>query len=223
MKGLIMDYPLTLTHFYERARRLFAQEAARHAGARSGRCESYTYADWADRVARLAGGAGARSASEPGDRVGHPRVELAPPPGGVLRGAVDGRGAPHREPPPVAAGHHLHRQPRRGPRADRGREPAGPSWSRSGRASRPCGTSSSMSDTPDAEIPPGTLDYEALLARRDARRRTGPGSRRPTPPACATRRARRAIPRASSTPTAASSCTRWRRPWRTRSASPSAT
>ena len=52
-----------------------------------------------------------------GDRVGHLRVELAPPPGGVLRGAADGHGAPHREHPALRPGHHLHRQPRRATRS----------------------------------------------------------------------------------------------------------
>ena len=54
MKALIMDYPLTLTQFFERARRLFHRKtmATRVPGAG---LQRYTYADYADRVCRLAG------------------------------------------------------------------------------------------------------------------------------------------------------------------------
>jgi fatty-acyl-CoA synthase len=91
MHGLIMDYPLTLTHFFERTRRLFPTKpvATRVPGQPLFR---YTYADFADRVCRLAGvlpdlGVG------PGDRVGtfawnsHRHLELywaAPLSGAVL-------------------------------------------------------------------------------------------------------------------------------------------
>ncbi len=68
MKGLMMDYPLTLTHFFERSRRLFATKrlATRVAGAPLFR---YTYADFAERVSRLAGVLRALSIGK-GDRVG---------------------------------------------------------------------------------------------------------------------------------------------------------
>ena len=54
MKGLMMDYPLTLTQFFERSRRLFHRKtmATRVPGVG---LERYTYADYADRVCRLAG------------------------------------------------------------------------------------------------------------------------------------------------------------------------
>ena len=54
MKGLMMDYPLTLTQFFERTRRLFHQKtmATRVPGVGLVR---YTYGDYADRVCRLAG------------------------------------------------------------------------------------------------------------------------------------------------------------------------
>src|SRR5207247_5594641 len=51
---LMMDYPLTLTHFFERSRRLFAKKtlATRVPGRPLFR---YTYADFAERTMRLAG------------------------------------------------------------------------------------------------------------------------------------------------------------------------
>jgi fatty-acyl-CoA synthase len=54
LDDLMMDYPLTLTHFFERSRRLFAKKtiATRVAGHPLFR---YTYADFAERTTRLAG------------------------------------------------------------------------------------------------------------------------------------------------------------------------
>src|SRR5215470_10369068 len=68
MKGLIMDYPLTLTQLFERSRRLFHKKtmATRVPEAE---LERYTYADYADRVCRLAS-ALAGLGLEKGDRVG---------------------------------------------------------------------------------------------------------------------------------------------------------
>ena len=68
MKGLMMDYPLTITQFFERSRRLFAKKtlATRIPGQP---LFQYTYADFADRVGRLAGGLRALGVG-PGDRVG---------------------------------------------------------------------------------------------------------------------------------------------------------
>jgi fatty-acyl-CoA synthase len=64
MQGLMMDYPLTLTQFFERSRRLFARKtlATRVPGASLFR---YTYADFAERVAHLAGGLAALGVSAP--------------------------------------------------------------------------------------------------------------------------------------------------------------
>ena len=54
MRGLMMDYPLTLTQFFERTRRLFHRKrmATRVPGVG---LQWYSYADYADRVCRLAG------------------------------------------------------------------------------------------------------------------------------------------------------------------------
>jgi fatty-acyl-CoA synthase len=91
MKGLMMDYPLTLTHFFERTRRLFPGKrlATRVPGAP---LFAYTYAAFAERVERLAGVLAALGVGR-GDRVGtfawnsHRHLELywaAPLSGAVL-------------------------------------------------------------------------------------------------------------------------------------------
>jgi fatty-acyl-CoA synthase len=66
MKGMMMDWPLTLTHFLDRARRLHHRRsiASRHAGG----VHRYTFADWAGRVDRLAGALAALGVRR-GDRV----------------------------------------------------------------------------------------------------------------------------------------------------------
>lgn len=68
MQGLMMDYPLTLTHFFERTSRLFARKtlATRVPGGPPFR---YTYGDFAERVRRLAGALQALDVGR-GDRVG---------------------------------------------------------------------------------------------------------------------------------------------------------
>ncbi len=66
MKGLMMDYPLTLTLFFERARRLFPRKqivTRTLAGL-----HRYTYADFADRCLRLASALQALGVKK-GDRV----------------------------------------------------------------------------------------------------------------------------------------------------------
>ncbi|HEY4909532.1 MAG TPA: AMP-binding protein, partial [Methylomirabilota bacterium] len=68
MKGLIMDYPLTLTQFFERSRKLFHRKtmATRVPGVG---LQRYTYADYAERVCRLSA-ALAGLGLKKGDRVG---------------------------------------------------------------------------------------------------------------------------------------------------------
>jgi fatty-acyl-CoA synthase len=91
MKGLMMDYPLTLAHLFERSRRLFSRKglATRIAGTALFR---YTYADFAARTCRLAGALEALGIQR-GERVGtfawnsHRHLELywaAPLSGAVL-------------------------------------------------------------------------------------------------------------------------------------------
>ena len=67
MQGLMMDWPLTLTHFLDRARRLHHRRviASRHAEGTF----RYTYGDWARRVDRLAA-ALAKLGVRRGDRIG---------------------------------------------------------------------------------------------------------------------------------------------------------
>src|SRR5438552_3463257 len=68
MKGLIMEYPLTLTHFFERTRRLFSKKTLGTRVPGVGLVK-YTYADFCDRTARLAGALAALGIRK-GDRVG---------------------------------------------------------------------------------------------------------------------------------------------------------
>jgi fatty-acyl-CoA synthase len=101
MKGLMMDYPLTITQFFERSRRLFARKtlATRIPDRPLFR---YTYAEFAERVARLAGGLQALGVG-PGDRVGtfmwncHQHLEAywAVPMMGAVLHTVNFRLAPH--------------------------------------------------------------------------------------------------------------------------------
>ncbi len=100
MDGLMMDYPLTLTHFFERSRRLFPTKplATRVPGAPLFR---YTYGEFAERVARLAGALPGLGVG-PGDRVGtfawnsHRHLELywAVPLSGAVLHTVNIRLAP---------------------------------------------------------------------------------------------------------------------------------
>src|SRR6267142_2154087 len=91
LNDLMMDYPLTLRHYFERSRRLFAKKtlATRVPGRPLFR---YTYADFAERTMRLAG-ALATLGIRRGDRVAtfawnsHRHLELywaAPLSGAVL-------------------------------------------------------------------------------------------------------------------------------------------
>ena len=67
MRGLMMDYPLTLTHILERAAKLFPRTEI--ASKMPGGMHRYSYRDFHHRVHRLAAGL-ARLGVKPGERVG---------------------------------------------------------------------------------------------------------------------------------------------------------
>ena len=161
MKGLIMDYPLTLTQFFERARKIFHRKtmATRVPGVGLWR---YTYADYADRVCRLSA-ALAKLGLAKGDRVGtfawnshrHMEVYFAAPLMGMVLHTVNIRLSPqdityiinHAEDRVLvvdASLWHLLEPIRKDLTSVR--------------------HFIVMKDSPDAQIPPGALDYEALVA-----------------------------------------------------------
>jgi fatty-acyl-CoA synthase len=158
--GLMMDYPLTLTHFFERARRLFARKtiATRVPGRPLFR---YTYAEFAERTRRLAGALAGLGVGR-GDRVAtfawnsHRHLELywAVPLSGAVLHTLNIRLSQqdlafivnHAGDSVVFADASL--WPLLEPIRDR------------------LGTVRRvviMRDTPDATVPPGLLDYETLL------------------------------------------------------------
>jgi fatty-acyl-CoA synthase len=164
MKGLIMDYPLTLTHFFERTRKVFHRKtlATRVPGVG---LQRYTYADYADRVTRLAA-ALARLGLKKGDRVGtfawnshrHMEVYFAAPLMGMVLHTVNIRLSAqdityivnHAEDQVLIV--------------DASLWPLVEPIKRDFKSVKHFIV---MKDSPGAEIPPGTLDYEALVA--DAR------------------------------------------------------
>jgi len=161
MKGLIMDYPLTLTQFFERARRLFHKKtlATRVPGVG---LERYTYADYADRVCRLAAALAALGVKK-GDRVGtfawnshrHLEVYFAAPLMGMVLHTVNIRLSAqdityivnHADDQVLIIDASL--------------------WPLIEPIRKDLKSVKHlivMKDTPGAEIPPGTLDYEGLVA-----------------------------------------------------------
>jgi len=161
MKGLIMDYPLTLTQFFERARKLFHKKtmATRVPGVG---LQRYTYADYCDRVCRLSA-ALAGLGLKKGDRVGtfgwnshrHMEVYFAAPLMGMVLHTVNIRLSPqdliyiinHAEDRVLvvdASLWHLLEPIRKDLKSVK--------------------HFIVMKDTPAGEIPPGALDYEALVA-----------------------------------------------------------
>ncbi len=164
MKGLIMDYPLTLTHFFERTRRIFHRKtlATRVPGVG---LQRYTYADYADRVCRLAA-ALKQLGLKKGDRVGtfawnshrHMEVYFAAPLMGMVLHTVNIRLSPqdityivnHAEDRVLIVDASLW-----------------PLLEPIKNDLRSVKHFIVMKDSPTAEIPTGTFDYEALLA--DAR------------------------------------------------------
>ncbi len=161
MKGLIMDYPLTLTHFFERTRKIFHRKtlATRVPGVG---LQRYTYADYADRVCRLAA-ALEKLGLKNGDRVGtfawnshrHLEVYFAAPLMGMVLHTVNIRLSPqdityivnHAEDRVLIVDASL--------------------WPLLEPIKNDLKSVKHfivMKDSPTAEIPAGAVDYEALLA-----------------------------------------------------------
>jgi fatty-acyl-CoA synthase len=160
LNDLMMKYPLTITHFFERTRKLFPAKTLATRVPGVGLVRS-TYADFADRTARLAAalaGLGVRK----GDRVGtfawnshrHLEVYFAAPMMGAVLHTVNIRLSAqdiayivnHAEDRVLIAD--ASTWPTLEPVRDR---------------LRSVQHFIVMKDTPDAQIPPGTLDYEELL------------------------------------------------------------
>jgi fatty-acyl-CoA synthase len=156
----MMDYPLTLTHFFERTRRLFPKKALATRVPGVG-LERLTYGDWADRTERLAAalaGLGVRK----GDRVAtlawnshrHLEVYFAAPLMGAVLHTVNLRLSAqdityivnHAEDRVLIVDASLW-----------------PILEPLRRDLRTVQHVIVMRDTPAAAIPPGSLDYEALL------------------------------------------------------------
>jgi fatty-acyl-CoA synthase len=161
MKGLIMDYPLTLTQLFERSRKIFHKKTMATRVPGSG-LQRYTYADYADRVCRLAA-ALARLGLQKGDRIGtfawnshrHMEVYFAAPLMGMVLHTVNIRLSAqdltyiinHAEDSVLivdASLWHLLEPIRKDLKSVK--------------------HVIVMKDSPAAEIPAGALDYEALVA-----------------------------------------------------------
>ena len=160
MKGLIMDYPLTLTHFFERTEKLFHRKtlATRVPGEGLFR---YTYGDYCARVRRLGAalaglglGRGARVGTFAWNSHRHLEVYFAAPLSGMVLHTVNIRLSAqdityivnHAEDEVLivdASCWHLIEPLRQDLRTVK--------------------HFVVMRDTPGAELPPGTLDYEALI------------------------------------------------------------
>ncbi|HXG04437.1 MAG TPA: long-chain fatty acid--CoA ligase [Candidatus Binatia bacterium] len=158
---LMMDYPLTITHFFERTRRLFPKKTLGTRVPGVGLVKS-TYADFADRTARLAG-ALAELGVRKGDRVGtfawnshrHLEIYFAAPMMGAVLHTVNIRLSAHD------IRYIINHAEDRVLIADASCWPL----------LEPIRDDLEsvqhiivMRDTPGAALPPGTLDYEELLA-----------------------------------------------------------
>src|SRR5262244_2178847 len=161
MKGLIMDYPLTLTQLFERSRKLFHKKTMATRVPGHG-LQRYAYADYAERVARLSSALAALGL-EKGDRVGtfawnshrHLEVYFAAPLMGMVLHTVNIRLSAqdiayivnHAEDQVLIVDASLW-----------------PLIEPIRRELRSVKHVLVMRDTPDAEIPAGALDYDALVA-----------------------------------------------------------
>jgi fatty-acyl-CoA synthase len=164
LDDLIMNYPLTLTHFFERTRRLFPKKTLATRVPGRGLHRS-TYADFADRTTRLAGALAALGVAK-GDRVGtfawnssrHLEVYFAAPLMGAVLHTVNIR---------LSAQDISYIVNHAGDRVLIVDASCWPTLEPIRKQLTTVEHVIVMRDTPDAEIPPGALDYEALVA--DAR------------------------------------------------------
>jgi fatty-acyl-CoA synthase len=164
LDDLIMNYPLTLTHFFERTRRLFPKKmlATRVPGVDLVRS---TYAAFADRTTRLAGALAALGVKK-GDRVGtfawnssrHLEVYFAAPLMGAVLHTVNIR---------LSARDITYIVNHAGDRVLIVDASCWPTLEPIRKDLKTVEHVIVMKDTPGAEIPPGALDYEALV--REAR------------------------------------------------------
>ena len=161
INNLIMNYPLTITHFFERARKLFGQKTLGTRVPGVGLVKS-TYADFAERTARLASALQALGVRK-GDRVAtfawnshrHLEVYFAAPMMGAVLHTVNIRLAA----PDIS--YIVNHADDRVLIADASTWPLLEPIRRELRGLRHVIV---MRDTPQADVPPGTLDYEALLS-----------------------------------------------------------
>jgi fatty-acyl-CoA synthase len=157
---LMMHYPLTITHFFERARRLFPKKALGTRVPGRGLVKT-TYADFAERTARLAGALGALGVRK-GDRVAtfawnshrHLEVYFAAPMMGAVLHTVNIR---------LSAQDITYIINHAQDRVLIADASTWPTLEPIRRELRSVEHVIVMKDTPEAEIPPGALDYEELL------------------------------------------------------------
>jgi len=160
--NLIMDYPLTLTHIFERARKLFGKKVLATRVPGVGLVKS-TYADFADRTARLASALQALGVGK-GDRVGtfawnstrHLEVYFAAPLMGAVLHTVNIRLSA------ADIGYIVNHAEDRVLIVDASCWPTLEAIRKDLRSVKHIVV---MKDSPQAQIPPGTLDYETLLAQ----------------------------------------------------------
>ncbi len=152
MQGLMSSYPLTLTHVFQRAERIFPEKGI--ATVTGGGIERTTYGEWAERTRRLAGVLDTLEISVRRPRR-HVRLEHRPPPRALLRRALQRSRPAHAQYPPVPRRRRLHRQPRRG----------------RGRLRRPLAA--------EAAVAAGRPLRDRQARRRDGRRRGRGDPRRP--------------------------------------------
>ena len=111
MQGLMSSYPLTLTHVFHRAERIFPEKGIATVERRRDRADDLRRVGRAHAPAR----GRARHARDLRRRPRrHVRLEHRAPPRALLRRAVQRPRPAHAEHPPVPGRHRLHRQPRRG-------------------------------------------------------------------------------------------------------------